>query len=321
MKDLTKLHFTSDCGVKYNKTVILNQDPVFDFYLEHQDWFHQMKYDFDSSSMSYGYLENGYAYKTGMNNNQIERVVIEHKANLYQRIKLVCEYDGALFSGFQVQKSERSVQGEIEKVLSEIHNEPTKVIGASRTDAGVHALHQVIHFDTFRDDSKEKWLRYFRKRLPSDIYIKSLEFVHPLFHSRYDVVKKEYRYRINMKEYNPFMRHYEWFQEHINLAVLKQEVSSLIGTFDFTSFSKGEKEDKTRTIFEAYVEEHSDYIEIVFVGNGFLRYMIRLLVFALVQISQHKMKTTIKHLILDQSRTKTIHLAPASGLYLTKIHY
>jgi len=319
--ELTKEIFTPDCGLKWNKEVILNRDHVFGFFLEHPSFFEGLAFDLEQDSMVYGYLEDKILTKVGVRNHQIERIVIVSEYREYERYKAVLKYDGTNFSGFQVQSKERSVQGEIEKVLSEIENETVRIAGASRTDAGVHALGQVFHFDTNRKLSTDKWMYYFSKRLPKDMFVTKVEKVHPLFHSRYDVYKKEYRYRINTVAYNPLKRNFEWFQECLDYAKLEKEMASLIGTFDFTSFAKGDKEDKVRTIYKAYVDYHKDYIELVFVGDGFLRYMIRLMVHALVDISRGKLETTMIELIEEKSRRKIIHLAPASGLYLTKIDY
>lgn len=319
---MNKENLLETCGLKWNKEVVLNQDPVYSFLENHEGILQSLNPDLLRNHMEYGVLDDGTLYKIGVKNHLIERLVFVNQiVKPYRRIKAVISYDGTSFSGFQVQRSDRSVQGEIEKVLSEIHHEEKRIAGASRTDAGVHALHQVIHFDTNRDDSLEKWMYYLNRRLPKDIYVQHLEEVHPLFHSRYDVLRKEYRYRLNRKEYNPLQRNYEWFQKDINVDALRNEMLSLVGTHDFTSFSKGDKEDKTRTIFDARVEEQEDILELVFIGDGFLRYMIRLIVFALVKIAKNEMDSTIMNLLEEKSRKKTIHLAPAGGLYLANIEY
>jgi len=318
---ISKELIASKCGLKYNKEVILDQDNVYDFIVNHPDWFESLHLNLDVDHMEYGVFSDGTLYKVGINHHLIERVVIVTKTKGYTRIKGTLSYDGSMFSGFQVQSNDRSVQGEIEKILSEIHHEETRIAGASRTDAGVHALNQVFHFDTMRSDDLDRWLYYFHRRAPKDIYIKDLEIVHPLFHSRYDVRKKEYRYRINTSEYNPLMRNYEWFVPGLNLEILEREMKSLLGSHDFSSFSKGDKEDKTRTIYTSTVQKYPGYIELVFEGDGFLRYMIRLIVSALVKISLGKLDTTIANLLEEKSREKTIHLAPAGGLYLTQINY
>ncbi|MGD9909739.1 MAG: tRNA pseudouridine(38-40) synthase TruA [Candidatus Izemoplasmatales bacterium] len=318
---ITKDLIAIKCGLKYNKEVILDQDNVYDFVLRHQEWFETIELGLGKDHMEYGYFSDGTLYKVGVKDHLIERIVIVSKTKGYTRIKGTLSYDGSMFSGFQVQSNDRSVQGELEKILSEIHHEETRIAGASRTDAGVHALNQVFHFDTTRSDDLDRWLYYFHRRAPKDMYVKDLEIVHPLFHSRYDVLKKEYRYRINTSEYNPLMRNYEWFVPGLDIARLEKEMETLLGTHDFSSFSKGEKEDKTRTIFTSSVVQHPGYIELVFEGDGFLRYMIRLIVSALVKISLGKLDTTMALLLEEKSRLQTVHLAPAGGLYLTKIEY
>jgi len=312
---------TENCGLKFNKLVFLNQDVVFSFCEEHQEWFDGISICFDKDGLSYGSLSNGYLYKIGIRDRLINRIIIMTKVPESKRVMMKISYDGTDFSGFQVQSKDRSVQGEIESILSDIHQESTRIVGASRTDAGVHALGQVIHFDTLRNDSIEKWLHYFNKRLPNDVHAFEAKFTHPLFHARYDVLKKEYRYRLNLKEYNPLMRHFEWYVGDLDLNRLEEECEHLIGTHDFTSFSKGEKDSKIRTIFKADVVKHQEFVEIVFEGDGFLRYMIRLIVFSLVKISQGEQKVTMKDLLNDLNRKRTTHLAPAGGLYLSRVDY
>lgn len=311
-----------DCGLKFDKQVILNKEPVLAFLNGNEDWLSSLPIQTkDKDGIHYGSLENGYLYKIGIKNHLIERLVISSKRPKGRRIRMKISYDGTFFSGFQVQSSHRSVQGEIEKILSEIHNHPTKIVGASRTDAGVHAYSQFIHFDTDREDTTERWLHYFHKRLPKDIHAVEASFTHPLFHARYDVIKKEYRYRINPFAYNPLQRNFEWFVEDIDISRLKAELKFIEGTHDFTSFCKGEKDSHVRTIYKAYVDEYPEYMEIVFEGDGFLRYMIRLLVNALVKISKGDLNASMKELIEERSRKHTIHLAPAEGLYLSRVDY
>jgi len=313
--------FLDGCGLKFDREVILNQDAVYLFYLNHIDWFHDVFLDLNAEGFSYGVLSNGYFYKIGVKSNRIERIVISSEKEIKKRVKAVIAYDGTEFSGFQVQKKDRSVQGEIEKILSECHNQETKIHGASRTDAGVHAKRQVIHFDTDKKDTIDKWKYYFNRRLPKDIFVKSVEFVHPLFHSRFDVLRKEYRYLINIGEYNPLKRNYEWNVSNLDLDILSKELHSIIGCFDFTSFSKGEKDSKIRTIYNAYIIRHGDTIELIFEGDGFLRYMIRLMVFALVKISKKELRASMTDIINLKSRKYSTHLAPACGLYLYDVEY
>ncbi|MBU0996779.1 MAG: tRNA pseudouridine(38-40) synthase TruA [Firmicutes bacterium] len=312
---------TEDCGLKYNKTVILNRPEVFAFCEEHQEWFEDIVIPFHKDGMTYGWLADGQMYKIGVKNGKIERIVIVTKVQHSKRMMMKITYDGTEFSGFQIQSKDRSVQGEIEKIVSEIHQEPTRISGASRTDAGVHALAQVIHFDTDREETPERWLYYLNKRLPKDIHVMEARLVHPLFHSRYDVLKKEYRYRLNLNEFNPLNRHFEWYVGSLDMNRLQEECACFIGTHDFTSFSKGEKDSKIRTIYKAEVQLFPNYVEIVFEGDGFLRYMIRLMVFSLVKIAQGNLKVSVQELLEEKSRKRTIHLAPAGGLYLSRVDY
>lgn len=313
--------FAPYCGLKYERLILMNREAVFPFYLEHIDWFLNIPFALDKSGTVYGYLDNGFPYKYTVANHLVERIVIAKEPLKEQRIKAVISYDGTDFSGFQMQKNDRSVQSELERIVSEIHDAPTKVSGASRTDAGVHALGQVIHFDSLRKDTPARWKYYFQKKFPKDVGIESVEFVHPLFHSRYDVLYKEYRYVINQGPYNPLRRHFEWTVDEVDLNTLSQDLSSLIGTYDFKSFSKGDKEDTIRTIHNAYFLKKDNRLELVFIGDGFLRYMIRLIVFALVKRAKGELKASISEIIESKSRKYTTHLAPACGLTLMRVVY
>jgi len=321
MRALNKSDFSQTCGLKFDRLILLNQEDVYQFYLDHVDWFQTLTIDTEKDGTFYGYLDNGFPYKYSIQKHFVTRLVLAKEPLHEQRIKATIMYDGTEFSGFQMQKNDRSVQGELETIVSEIHDAPTRVNGASRTDAGVHATGQVIHFDSTRNESLEKWKYYFQKKLPKDIGIQSVEFVHPLFHSRYDVLYKEYRYIINTGPYDPLKRHFEWTVDGLNLDILSFDLHELIGTHDFKSFSKGDKEDTFRTIHNAYFIKKDERIELIFIGDGFLRYMIRLIVFALVKRAKEAMEVSISDIIADHSRKYTTHLAPACGLTLTKVVY
>lgn len=247
--------------------------------------------------------------------------LFETKKTGKTRIKVVCSYDGSAFSGYQKQPNVDTVQGTIEETLEEIFNTPVLVHASGRTDKGVHALHQVFHFDVKTSIPVSKMDRLIDGRLPDSIHILSLKEVPETFHSRYDVISKEYMYKINHTSYNPIQRNYEWFVPNINLEQLKKDAKEFLGTHDFQSFTKQADKDTTRTIQDIRIEQDDTHTFIYIKGDGFLRYMVRYMVFALIKINQG----TLKNTITDVLEKKDVHilgeLAPASGLYLNRVLY
>lgn len=274
-----------------------------------------------NSQMLYGYNSLGNPIKLGFEGDLIKRIIISTEPIKNKRFKALISYDGSNYNGFQIQKGQPTIQGELTRVISDVNNTETLVQGASRTDAGVHALNYVFHFDTDKNLSSKKWREYLNHQLPEDILVKSVEEVNPLFHSRYDVYKKRYIYKICTGEKNPLKIKYQWFVKDINFQILEENLKHVIGTFDFSSFCKGNPDSKTRTIYHTELIKNDDEIILVFEGNGFLRYMIRIMVYALIQISKGTLNMNIEDIIKEKSRFHTKNLAPANGLYLEEIIY
>lgn len=232
-------------------------------------------------------------------------------------------YDGSNFVGYQKQLKGRTVQNEIENVLKKITDEKIAIHASGRTDSKVHAKNQYAHFDTdkLNKDSLKKALN---SLLPEDTYIKNIIEVEKNFHARFDVLKKEYIYLINMNEYNPFERNYVYqLNEKLDVKKMKEASLYLIGTHDFSTFSKKdeEKEDKIRTIYNIEFNEKEN-LEIKFIGNGFLRYMVRNLVGALIEVGKNKKEPIyIKEILQEKDRTKGSITAKAEGLYLNDVFY
>ena len=255
-------------------------------------------------------------------NSKIARVyeVIDNPG--YTRIKCIISYDGSIYSGFQRQLDLRTVQGDIEKGLKYLTNEDITIQSSGRTDKGVHALNQVIHFDTLSKIEPKNFARVLKSYLPDSIYIKSSSKEHKTFHSRYDVFTKEYMYVINYKEYNPIQRNYEWFIQDYDLDILTKELNKLIGAHDFTSFTKT-TEDKimVREIKGVKIRKTDTHIYISIIGKGFLRYMVRYLVGTLLEIAQGKSEHSITDFIDMKNSSKVVWKAPSAGLYLKEVKY
>ena len=243
------------------------------------------------------------------------------------RFKCIISYDGSGFSGYQVQPNKRTVQGELERVLTDIHKgKKTHVTGSGRTDAGVHAVGQVIHFDTDYQIPGEKWPVVLNQKLSNEIVVINAVEVPNTFHARFSVSGKEYRYVIDRGVVpTPFRRHYAVHHPlTLDLNLIREAAHWLIGEHDFTSFSSARTEviDRVRTIerFDI-IESGTEWIFIIR-GNGFLYNMVRIMVGTLLDVGYGKFKPTdIVALLEAKDRTQAGKTAPAHGLYLWEVEY
>lgn len=244
-----------------------------------------------------------------------------------QRFKCKIAYVGTSYSGYQVQPNKVTVQSEIERALMKLHKGTQVRISASgRTDAGVHAKGQVIHFDSPLNIPEDKWQLALNSLLPDDISILAVSKVHCDFHARFDVVKKEYRYFIYpSKTRDPFLQPFAvQFKYPLNVSNMIAASQFLIGTHDFTSFcsAKTEMEDRVRTIHQIELLEENGLLVFRFVGNGFLYNMVRILVGTLLEVGTgERDPASIPELIENKDRTTTGKTAPAHGLYLWEVFY
>ena len=234
-------------------------------------------------------------------------------------------YSGVNFSGYQKQPGKRTVQDEIEKVLSSINNNSVKLTSSGRTDALVNAIHQKAHFDLDKEIGAYKLNGALNSYLPDDIYVNSVTKVDNLFHARYMVKSKTYEYLINTGDYNPLLRtHVYQYCKPLNIRKMKKAVKYFIGKHDFTTFVSAEdkKEDKVREIYDASVDEKEGIIKITFKGSGFLKYQVRNMVGTLIKIGEEKVLPDIILSLLEKKDRKCAFLcAPAQGLTLTDVKY
>ena len=240
------------------------------------------------------------------------------------RYLVTFSYDGNNYYGYQKQKTKITVQGEIEKNISQILNTPTKLSASGRTDSSVHAINQKAHFDTSITLNEGKFLYSLNLLLNDDIYIKSIEKVNSDFHARYSIKKKEYEYRINVGEYNVFERNYVFqYNKPLNIDLMKEVLNHIEGTHNFKTFAKVEKDiDFIRTIYEANIRKENDIIYINFIGNGFLRYMVRNIVGLLIEVGNGKKNINdVTAIINSQDRKKAGMTASPIGLYLKNVEY
>ncbi len=235
-------------------------------------------------------------------------------------------YAGENFNGYQKQPGKRTVQEEIEKVLTSINGGKKVIIHSSgRTDAHVNALHQVAHFDFDKKISPYKLLGALNSYLPDDIHINNVKEAAPDFHARYMVKSKTYIYKISTLEYNPLLRtHVYQYAKPLNIKKMRKAIKYFVGTYDFTSFASAEdkKEDKIRTIYKANVKEKDGIISIMFKGKGFLKYQVRNMVGALIRVGEEKLSyKEIPKMLEEKDRRKASICAPACGLTLMKVEY
>lgn len=244
-----------------------------------------------------------------------------------QRYKCIVTYDGTGFAGYQVQPHKRTVQSEIENALKKLHKgNDIKVSASGRTDAGVHALGQVIHFDSPLKIPVHKWKIALNSLLPEDIGIVDTETAQSRFHARFDAKGKEYRYFVQLSaQKDPFKRHYAYqYPFQLNISAIKEAIKLLIGTHDFTSFcsAKTEVADKVREIIDIELLEEEGMLVFRFVGTGFLYNMVRILVGTLLEVgSGEKEKDSIPGIIEKKDRSYAGKTAPPHGLYLWKVFY
>ena len=245
------------------------------------------------------------------------------------RYFITFSYDGTNFSGYQKQPRERTIQNELEKALKEINeNKKVEVHASGRTDAKVHALNQKAHFDLDIKITKEKLKKALNALLPEDIHIKNVEEVSDNFHARYNAKGKEYIYKINMGEYNPLERNYVYqYNNRLDVTEIERAMKYLEGTHNFKSFTKTdeEKDDYVRTLSQTnLIRDLKDVnkITLVFVGTGFLRYMVRNMVGTLIEVGEGKRKSEdIITILKEQNRTHAGKTAAPEGLYLKNVFY
>lgn len=236
------------------------------------------------------------------------------------------EYVGTNYQGWQKQKNGSTIQNEIESVLAKILDTPISIYGSGRTDAGVHATGQRFHFEINKDNLDLNLLRHATNSLlPSDIRIISFLEVEETFDARKSAKKKIYQYKIIFGEANAFEKPYFCeIKRPISLEKFKEALNLFIGTHNFFSLtSKKEDIDNfVRTIYSIDVEMNENKAIITFVGNGFMRYMIRYIVGVALAVATAKMKIEdIELLLTSSTRHITSHKAPANGLVLVDVLY
>lgn len=243
------------------------------------------------------------------------------------RMKVTVAYDGTDFAGYQIQPIGRTVQGTIQSVLQKMHKgEAVQISASGRTDAGVHAVGQVFHFDTEMNIPADAWSKALNAMLPHDILINDVEEVSKEFHSRFSARSKEYHYKLLVSKQPDVFKRNHMFHYHypLNIREIQKACSYFLGTHDFTSFSSARSEvaDKVRTIFALEMREEAETLTFKIKGSGFLYNMVRIIIGTLLEVGQGKRKPEeIMTIIEGKDRALAGKTAPAHGLYLHQVNY
>lgn len=244
-----------------------------------------------------------------------------------RNLRLTIEYDGAAYCGWQLQENGLSIQQVLEEAIGRMTGEKIRVVGSGRTDAGVHALGQVAHFHTASGIDPRHFLMGINSLLPADVVIREVREVDPDFHARFDVKSKVYLYRVCNRPVRPAAgRQYAWFVwEPIDLDRIRGVLDLFRGRHDFSSFCSAHTDDPdhVRTLLAIEVERRGpDIIRFSLEANGFLRYMVRTIVGALVDVGRGKWsREDLERIFAARDRRSAGITAPPQGLFLKEVRY
>lgn len=240
--------------------------------------------------------------------------------------KLLIEYDGTNYHGWQIQPSDTSIQNEIQKILSLITQENIIIHGSGRTDAGVHATGQVAHFESATSILPEKIQTALNKMLPDDIVIKKCICAKADFHARYSAKTKTYNYRIlNSPIPAAISRHYSWhIKKNLDVNLMQTAADFLVGKKDFKAFEGvgSPKKSTIRQLYEAQFTKEDEIITFLVTGSGFLKFMVRNIVGTLVDVGLGKTTPDeFNEILKSKDRSNAGMTAPPHGLFLKHVEY
>ena len=242
------------------------------------------------------------------------------------RIALLVEYDGTQFHGWQAQTGLRTVQEVLEKALSIVADEAITVVCAGRTDTGVHATHQIVHFDCDKDRSVRAWVHGANSNLPKDVSVKWGKEMPDAFHARYSATSRHYRYVICNTPIRPSLlrSHTTWQYRQLDHRNMQDAGQVLVGEHDFTSFRAIECQSKTpmRNVHSLQVSRKDDFVVVDISANAFLHHMVRNIVGVLMAVgTARKPVEWVQEVLLAKDRKLGAETAPAYGLYLVAVTY
>ena len=242
------------------------------------------------------------------------------------RIALALEYDGSRFLGWQTQPGGGTVQDALEAALATIAGEPVEVTCAGRTDRGVHALEQVVHFDVAAQRPESAWVRGANALLPESVAVQWARAVPQEFHARYAGRARTYRYVLINRAVRPSLaaRYAGWFHLPLDVAAMRAAARLLVGEHDFSAFRSADCQAKTpvRTLHELEIEWRGERIDFVLRANAFLHHMVRNIVGTLVTVGKGKHLPAWTGEVLEaRDRARAAPTFAAQGLYLERVEY
>ncbi|MFI4962551.1 MAG: tRNA pseudouridine(38-40) synthase TruA [Legionellales bacterium] len=242
------------------------------------------------------------------------------------RIALVVEYDGSQYHGWQAQTGLHTVQQSLEHALSKVADCPISVACAGRTDTGVHATNQVVHFDCDKERTIRAWIHGVNSYLPKDICIRLGKEVPEAFHARYSALSRRYRYIIYNGAIRPALLRSSvtWQYRQLDHRLMHQAAQILLGENDFTSFRSVECQSKTpiRTVHNVQVQRSGELLMIDITANAFLHHMVRNIAGVLIAVGSGKQPVSwVDEVLKAKDRRLGAETAPPYGLYLVQVTY
>lgn len=238
----------------------------------------------------------------------------------------IIDYQGVAYSGWQIQKDANSIQQNIESAFSKVANQPISSICAGRTDAGVHARSQVIHFESNVSRTSYAWRMGCNTQLPKDIRVLWCDQVDDEFNARFSATTRSYQYIINQSDFDSaaFENRVYWYPHKLDVIKMHESAQYLLGKQDFTSFRAAHCQSNSpiRCIESVSVSGHGDYVIIDIKANAFLYHMVRNITGSLIEVGQQKRPVEwIESVLAEKNRSKAGVTAPAHGLYFVSVDY
>jgi len=242
------------------------------------------------------------------------------------RIALGVEYNGAFFHGWQSQPDGNTIQDTLQRALAQIAGEPVSVVCAGRTDAGVHALAQVVHFDANVDRPESAWVRGVNAFLPGSVAVTWAQPVADDFHARFSARSRSYRYILCNRPVRPALDagRVGWFHSPLNLDAMRSAAEFLLGEHDFSAFRAAECQAKTpmKILYQADITQRGEFFLFEFRANAFLQHMVRNLVGALVYVGKGKHAPSwLAEILQGRDRALAAPTFDAAGLYFAGVEY
>jgi tRNA pseudouridine38-40 synthase len=241
-------------------------------------------------------------------------------------VRLIVEYDGSRYAGWQRQPDQPTIQEAIETAVFQLTQQKVAVIGAGRTDAGVHALGQVVSFRIQRDKTPHEWTRGLNATLPDDIAVRSASLPSDDFHARYGALGKLYEYRILNRPERPALdRAYAWHvHQSLDIAAMEEAARYLIGAHDFSSFegTLTDNEDPVCDLRQLSITRQEDRLTVHAYADRFLKHMVRAIVGTLVEVGHAKRApSSLQGVLSAKDRRAAGRTAPPHGLFLVRVDY